>query len=164
MSPDRPTLLAEPEIRRIGEGLLDCSLPKPDWTHAAHCVACLYLMRRRPDIDLDLDLPGIIWRYNVASGTPNVDDDGYHETITRFYLRAARAFLARLPEDLPLQVAIALFLDGRFGRRDFPLDFWTREGLMSVEARRVWLAPDKAPLDFSTIPIGDSGGPALSGN
>ncbi len=71
MSPDRPTLLAEPEIRRIGEGLLDCSLPKADWTHAAHCIACLYLMRWRPDIDLDLDLPGIIWRYNLASGTPN---------------------------------------------------------------------------------------------
>src|SRR5512147_2850839 len=99
--------LAESEIRRIGEGLLDRSLPKADWTHAAHCVACLYLMCGRPDIDVALELPGIIWRYNAATGTPNSDHDGYHETITRFYIHAARAFLARLPEDLPLPETIA---------------------------------------------------------
>lgn len=146
-------LLDESEIRRIGEGLLDCSLPMADWTHAAHCVACLYLMCRRPDIDVALELPGIIWRYNVATGTPNADDDGYHETITRFYIGAARAFLARLPEDLPLPETVARFLASRFGRRAFPLDYWTKERLMSVEARRVWVAPDKAPLDFAAIPI-----------
>jgi hypothetical protein len=35
------------EIERIGKGLLDCSLPKCEWTHAGHFAAVLWLLRCR---------------------------------------------------------------------------------------------------------------------
>ena len=44
-------------IVRIGEGLLARTLPRADWTHEAHLAATTYLLTRRPDIDLDRDLP-----------------------------------------------------------------------------------------------------------
>jgi hypothetical protein len=80
-------------MRALGRRLLDRTLPKAEWTHQAHLVATLYLLCERPDVDVELALPGIIWRYNEASGTRNTDSGGYHETITRFYLRALGAFL-----------------------------------------------------------------------
>lgn len=143
----------EAEIIRIGEGLLDHSLPVAHWTHAAHCIACLYLMLRRPDIDVARDLPGIIWRYNAATGTPNNDADGYHETITRFYIAAISAYLARVPAGREITDVVGRFLASPFAARGLPLRYWSKDRLMSVEARRVWVAPDLQDLDFDRIPL-----------
>jgi hypothetical protein len=52
------------EVRSIGRRLLDRTLAKQAWTHAAHCVAAVYLIRERPDIDLARAMPDIIRRYN----------------------------------------------------------------------------------------------------
>ncbi len=148
-----PLAPSEAEITRIGEGLLDRSLPLAHWTHAAHCIACLYLMLRRPEIDVPKSLPGIIWRYNAATGTPNSDQDGYHETITRFYIQAIAAYLARMPAGRPLAATVAGFLASSFAARDFPQRYWSKDRLMSVEARRVWVEPDLRPLDLESLPF-----------
>ena len=50
----------------------------------------LWLIRHRPALNLDETLPGLIRAFNEATGTPNTDTGGYHETITRASLRAAR--------------------------------------------------------------------------
>lgn len=136
-----PLAPTEAEIVRIGEGVLDRTLPFAEWTHAAHCIACLYLIIRRPEIDVARSLPGLIWRYNEATGTANTDDGGYHETITRFYLLAIGTYLARRPADGPLAETV-------FAQRGLPLTYWSRDRLMSVEARRVWVEPDLRPLDL----------------
>jgi hypothetical protein len=144
-------MYSDTNITQIGEGLLARTLPKAEWTHAAHCIACIYLLRQRPEIDVGLELPGIIWRYNAASGTPNSDSDGYHETITRFYIALIGAYLARLAGDPKLSDIVRGFLASPWARRDLPLDYWSKERLMSVEARRVWVAPDRAALDFRSL-------------
>lgn len=143
----------EAEIIRIGEGLLDRTLPFAHWTHAAHCIASLYLMIRRPDIDVAKSLPGIIWRYNEATGTANTDLDGYHETITRFYLLAIGTYLARMPGEHSLPEIVAAFLASGFAQRDLPLRYWSKDRLMSIEARRVWVEPDRHALDLDTLPL-----------
>ena len=82
-------------IRRVGEGLIACTLTRPDWTHEAHLAACLYVIEQRPDIVPERDLPDIIRRFNESVGGVNDDTQGYHETITQLYIRSVRAFLAR---------------------------------------------------------------------
>ena len=79
-------------IRRVGEGLLDCSLPKSAWTHEAHLAACAWLLLERPDVVPERDLPGIIRAYNVAVGRVNDATQGYHETLTQLYIQAVRRF------------------------------------------------------------------------
>jgi hypothetical protein len=151
MNAPTPATPSEAEIIRIGEALLDRTLPFAKWTHAAHCIACIYLMKRRPDIDVAKALPGIIWRYNEATGTPNSDVDGYHETITRFYLQVIGGYLARLPADAALADLVASFLASPLAPRDLPLRFWSRHRLMSVEARRVWVEPDLAEINLDAL-------------
>ena len=137
---------ADADIIHIGEGLLACTLPREEWTHEAHLAATIYLLTRRPDIDLDVELPGIIRRYNESVGGVNSDTEGYHETITRAYLLGIRLFLEEADGDEPLHETVNELLLSPMGRRDWPLRFWSKDRLMSVEARRHFIAPDLAAL------------------
>lgn len=138
---------SDDELAAIARGVIDLSLPKPDWTHRAHFAAALWLIARRPELDLPRVMPGLIRAYNEATGVPNTDMNGYHETITQASLRAAAWFLAARAGDDLFAVANAL-MASPLGKSDWPLAYWTKERLFSVEARRIWVEPDIAPLPF----------------
>jgi hypothetical protein len=125
--------------------LLDRTLPRPDWTHEAHLAACLWIVRDRPDIDPVRDLRGIISAYNEAAGGVNDDTQGYHETITQCFVRAVSVFLASR-SSVTLCDTVNGLLSSPYGRRDLPLQYYSRERLFSVAARRNFVAPDLAPL------------------
>ena len=132
------------EIEHIGEGLLARTLPREEWTHEAHLAATTYLLTRRPDVDVDAELPGIIRRYNESVGGVNSDTEGYHETITRAFLQGVRLFLSEADREAPLHELVNELLLSPMGGRDWPLRFYSRERLFSVEARRNFVAPDIA--------------------
>lgn len=142
--PIRP-FASDAAVRRVGEGLLDRSLPRDDWTHEAHLAACLWLLRERPDVVAERDLPAIIRAYNIATGTQNTDTAGYHETLTQLYIRGVRAFAATLPAGIALVDAVNALLGSAIADRNWPLCFYSRERLFSVAARRAWVEPDLAP-------------------
>jgi hypothetical protein len=147
MTHHRPRLFrSDAEIVRIGEGLIARTLPRPDWTHEAHLAATTWLLTRRPDVDLDARLPDIICRYNVSVGGVNDDTQGYHETITRMFLRGVRMFLAEADPNAPLHDLVNRLLLSPMGRRDWPLRFYSAGRLFSVEARRHFVPPDLAAL------------------
>ena len=137
---------SDAEIERIGEGLLARDLPRADWTHEAHLAATTYLLTRRPDIDIDIELPNIIRSYNESVGTPNNDSEGYHETITRAFLHGVRLFLSEADAEEPLHELVNELLLSPMGRRDWPLRFYSPARLFSVEARRNFVPPDIAPM------------------
>lgn len=137
---------SDQDITHIGSGMLERTLPKPEWTHEAHWAAAVWLIRARPDIAPERDMPDLIRRYNLASGGENTDTAGYHETITQASLIAVRKVLATLPAETGLCDATNAVLDAGFDDRDWLLKHWRRETLFSVEARRRWVAPDLAPL------------------
>ena len=138
---------SDEEISTIGRGLLDRTLPKTVWTHAAHFAATLWLMTHRPELELSREMPDIIRGYNEATGGANTDSSGYHETITQASIRAARAFLVEAPPR-PLFVTCNALMQSRLGSPDWLLEYWTRPRLFSVEARRAWLEPDIQRLPF----------------
>lgn len=129
------------DVRRIGAGLLACTLPRAEWTHEAHLAACLWLASERPDLLPERDLPAIIRRYNESVGGVNDDTQGYHETLTQLYIRGVRQFLADCAAEGLLERANAL-LASPMGERRWPMRFYSRDRLFSVAARRSWLEPD----------------------
>lgn len=138
--------MSDAAVRHIGEGLLARTLPRAEWTHEAHLAACLYLLRERPDIDVDARIATIIARYNESVGGVNDNAQGYHDTITRVYVHGVRLHLAtRLPGE-PLATAANALLIAPIGHRDWPLRFYTRKTLFSVAARYGFVTPDLAPL------------------
>lgn len=134
--------LSDDAVAHIGEGLLSRTLPREEWTHEAHLAATTYLTLRRPEIDLDAELPGIIRSYNESVGGVNDDTQGYHDTITRAYLRGVRQFLEAADRHRPIHELVNELLHSPMGKRNWPLRFWSKELLMSVEARRGWVEPD----------------------
>jgi len=147
MTDHKPRLYeSDAEIVRIGEGLLARTLPRPDWTHEAHLATTTYLLTRRPDVDIDKELPGFIRRYNESVGGVNSDSEGYHETITRVFLHGVRLFLAEADLKESLHELVNELLLSPMGRRDWPLRFYNPKRLFSVEARRKFMSPDLAAL------------------
>jgi hypothetical protein len=134
------------EIIAIGQGLVDCSLPKINWTHAAHFAAALWLI----ETGRASTIPEAIRAYNDSVGVPNTDTSGYHETITQASVRAASAFRIERKHLLLFQVCNGLMASD-LGRSDWLLIYWSRGTLFSMEARREWVQPDLRPLPFQAI-------------
>ncbi|MGF1550049.1 MAG: hypothetical protein ACFBQW_05890 [Sphingomonadaceae bacterium] len=135
------TFASDEAVRGIGEGLIARTLPRRSWTHEAHLAATVWLLRERPDILPERDLPAIISSYNESVGGVNSDSEGYHETVTQSFIRGVRSFLARAPK-AGLAETVNALLTAPEGRRDWPLRFYSRERLFSVAARRGWVEPD----------------------
>jgi len=133
-------------VARVGRGLVDRSLPKAEWTHAAHFAACLWLLRHAPEPPVPVAMPDMIRTYNLATGGENTDSAGYHETITQASIAAASGFLGRYLADHPLHAVVDDLMASPLGKPDWLLVHWSRERLFSVEARRKWVEPDLSPL------------------
>ena len=144
----KPHFASEAEILRIGEGLFARTLPRAEWNHAAHFAAALWLMRYRPDLDAATTMPGLIRSYNESVGGVNDDQSGYHETITLASLRAARGVLEAYPPDMPVYRIVNALLSTNLANPNWLLEYWSRQRLMSVEARRDWVEPDLKTLPF----------------
>src|SRR5277367_1827748 len=122
-----PPFTSDDEIISIGEGLLARTVPKSDWTHAAHFASALWLLACRPEIDISSSLPGMIRAYNEATGGQNTDTSGYHETITQASIRATRAFLAERPNQ-PLFKTCNELMSSTLGKSDWLLAYWSAPG------------------------------------
>ena len=134
------------QIAQIAKGFIDATLPKDDWTHAAHFAALLWILRHRSDLHPETDMPSLIRAYNTATGTENSDQSGYHETITLASIAATRAVMAGHASDQPLHDILNAIMASNLGKSDWLLAHWQRETLFSIEARRHWVTPDIAAI------------------
>jgi hypothetical protein len=134
------------DIDSLATRFTHCTLPKDEWTHHAHLrVGLWHLLRYPPAEALDL-LRDRISRYNVSVGGVNTATDGYHETITRFYVWVIAQFVAtadrsRSEDDLADELIRTR------GGKDLPLRHWSRERLFSSDARLGWVEPDVRALE-----------------
>jgi hypothetical protein len=117
------------------------TLPKEDWTHSAHCVVALWYC-------VGMSLPQAVQRirdgikaYNSSVGTKNTDTSGYHETITLFFTTTITRYLITEGVTTLSDEQIAVFLSQPFLVKDYILQFYDKELLMSKEARRSWMEP-----------------------
>lgn len=140
------TFTTDTEIDRIASGVLDLSLPKAEWTHAAHFALALWLLRHREDVPAIM--PDIIRAYNVVRGGENTDTAGYHETITQASIRAARGFASGFAPDHPLFDLTNRLMASELGRSEWLLVHWSKERLFTPQARREWVEPDLTALAF----------------
>jgi hypothetical protein len=143
-----PHFCADAQIEYIGTQVLAGTLPKAEWTHAAHLAAAAWVIAVRKDLQPARDMPGIISAYNLASGVANTDTGGYHETITQASLLAVAAFVDAQAPGTPLHIVCNRLLASPYGNKDWLLRHWTPAVLFSTAARRNWVPPDIAPLSF----------------
>jgi hypothetical protein len=120
-------------------------LPKERWTHAAHLTAGFWYTTTLEAGEALDTLRAKIRQHNEAVGTPNTDSSGYHETITRLYVSAIAQHVS-LNRQASFEESLALLLSSPLSSSSWPLTFYSRERLFSVEARRGWVEPDISKL------------------
>lgn len=131
----------ETEVRSLIERFERCELPKSEWTHEAHLLVAVWYVTHYPfDQAMDLTRKNIS-AHNTSVGTPNTDTEGYHETITKFWLLITSEFIKRNSGGSLSGRCNALILS-EYGRSSYPLTFYTPETLFSVRARHNWVEPD----------------------
>ena len=121
------------------------TLPKSEWTHAAHvAIGSSYAVRFGDDA-FARTRAGII-RYNESVGTINGDDSGYHETLTRFWSIILTNFVASYSD--PYDAAHDAVAE--FGhQRSFHTDFYSFDVVRDTAARKSWVPPDLCELPNS---------------
>jgi hypothetical protein len=116
------------------------TLPKAEFTHAAHVLTGACFVHRLGEIEASHHMRDCIRRFNEAVGGRNTETSGYHETITVFWIKIIAALLGAEP---PLsRMAFAAHAVRTFkDRRDLFREFYDFDVLGSVEARRNWISP-----------------------
>jgi hypothetical protein len=123
------------------------TLPKDEWTHVAHlAVGTWHVYTHGPEPALELLRTGIT-RLNEAHGTVNDDSGGYHETITRAYVRLLSDFITTQP-GLAAADCVQALVVSPLAEKTALLRYYSRESLRSVAARRGWVEPDIEPLSL----------------
>jgi hypothetical protein len=124
----------------------ECTLPKAEWTHAAHlAVGTWHVDRYGVMAAVDLLREGIR-ALNESHGTANTDTGGYHETVTRAYAHLIAGFLASCPESDTLPERVEALLASPLAGKNALLEYYSRDHLMSAAARREWNRPDLKPF------------------
>jgi hypothetical protein len=134
---------SDEEVFLLVRAFEERTLPKTEWTHAAHLTVGLYYCLHAPfGVAKNLIRDGIYW-LNDAHGTPNTESSGYHETLTVFWMTTIEDFLEKRGRggnlaDLANEL-VAACDDPRL-----PLKFYSRELLFSPAARARCVEPDLA--------------------
>lgn len=123
------------------------TLPKAEWTHQAHLAVAHWYASHLPFEEALVVVREGIQKVNAAHGVVTTPTGGYHETITRFYVRVVCHYVAELEAETGHDWAARVNrLLARYGAKDLPLRHYTRDRLMSAEARFGWVEPDRLPL------------------
>jgi hypothetical protein len=142
-----PTLpVTEPEIDVFLAAFEGGTLPKAEWTHAAHLLtgACyVHAMGREAALE---KMRECVRRHNESVGTKNTETSGYHETITVMWIRLLDGL--RRETGLMERAAFAALAVERFEpRRAVFRDYYDFDIVGSTEARLRWVEPTLKPLD-----------------
>ncbi|MCB0480784.1 MAG: hypothetical protein KDC83_05095 [Flavobacteriales bacterium] len=137
----------EAEINSLIERFEARQLPKVEWTHEAHLIVAIWYVSKYSSEKALSIVRKNITAHNAAVGTPNTDDEGYHETITKFWLTVADSFIKSQETNSTCELCNRFIASG-ISKSSFPLLFYSEKALFSVKARRVWVEPDKKLFDF----------------
>jgi len=133
------------EVKRLVSAFETCTLPREEWNHRAHLTVGLWYLSKHEKAQATNLIRESIQKYNHACGIIQTNDSGYHETITLFYVWLVSKYLGSVSKSSIVEIMNGLL--NTYGDKRFPLEYYSKERLMSWEARTSWVEPDLKPLD-----------------
>ena len=130
------------KVKELIKGFEGGTFPAEKWTHEAHFLMALWYLYHHPISEAKKYIKDGIKNYNLSVGGKNTDEEGYHETITEFYIRVMVQYILSFDEGTKLEVMLDDLQGQPFMDKGFPFRYYTKEKLMSKAARKEWVAPD----------------------
>lgn len=140
------------EIDSLIHAFQEGSLPRSKWTHEAHLTVALWYLFYDSEQEAINAIRNGIKRYNSAQGIETTKNSGYHETLTLFWVRTIRRYLADESQNRSI-VHLANGLIAKYADRTLPFTYYTRDRLMSSEARINGVEPDLRSLELETVSL-----------
>lgn len=134
------------EIENLISAFESCTLPRERWSHQAHLTVGLWYLVRHERGEATKLIRRNIQKYNRAHGIVTTKTSGYHETITLFFIRVVSKYLCEASANNSIVELLNGLIDS-YGDKNLPLAYYSKERLMSCEARTRWLEPDLKSLD-----------------
>jgi hypothetical protein len=126
----------EREVREVVTRFEHSEYALEEFSHSRHVtVACWYLCTMKPEEALDLMRSGL--QHLIA----HHGRQGYHETITRFWMELLLEYLHGLPEAMDRIEKINRAVEAH-REKDVVFRYYSRELVTSNTARREWVEPD----------------------
>lgn len=133
------------EIKNIVRAFEDCTLPRSEWTHSAHLTVALWYLTHFSVQEAINCLRDRIHKYNAANGVKSANNTGYHETITLFWVEIIIRYLLANASNNNIVLLTNGLID-KYKNSRLPLEYYSRDLLMSCQARISWIEPDLKPL------------------
>lgn len=128
------------EIEELVQLFRSQRLPREYWTHQAHLIVAIWHSQHYQKEECICLLRASIILYNAAVSIPNSKESGYHETLTRFWIDEIYAYLQKVEANQSLEQLVNTFLASPQGLSNYPLQFYSKTELESIEARARYLA------------------------
>jgi hypothetical protein len=118
------------------------TLPVARFHHREHMRVALCYLSRQPEVDATARMRQGLARFLAHHGI-----EGYHETLTVFWMKRLAARFAASDPARPLDERIDDVIAACVN--DPPMsEYYTPATLASAEAKRAWVPPDRRALDF----------------
>lgn len=114
-----------------------------EFIHQAHLTVALWYLSRLSMTDATERMRDGLFRFLNHYG-----ERGYNETITLFWLKVVRNFLAGTTKASRSMTELANELTATYNNSRLIFDYYSKELLASEEAKDNWVEPNLRPLDF----------------
>jgi hypothetical protein len=119
-------------------------IPNSDFHHASHLQVAWVYLGESTSLDQAIGKMCVtIRRFATSAGHP----EKYHQTMTVFWMRVLAALA---PLDRAADLQLILQENPQLLKKDFILEYFSRETLYSDRARTGWVEPDLKPLPNGT--------------
>ena len=133
MSDPRPRFNDDDEIRTLVEAFEACTFHPSEFRHYQHLTVALWYV-----LHLPFDEAAERTRTGIRRLAATYGKTGYHETITEFWLRAVRSFLASARRDNSVAI-LANQLIEKYSDKNLILEYYSGELLASAKAKSEWV-------------------------
>ena len=132
-------LISTEEALASVQQFLEKTLPKSEWTHEMHLMVGFYMVITHKNEAMTV-MRQARGEYNEAVGTLNTDTNGYHETITVFWITEITAFCKKNNLTSFDETTLDVFLfEERFADRNLFLHYYSKETILSTKARKTFV-------------------------
>lgn len=136
----RPNYQNDAEVREVVTRFENFSYLPEDFHHGQHLtVITCYIVRFGPAAALDK------MREALLNFTGHYNKTAYHESITRFWVSTVNSHMQQSGRDGNL-AALANEVIEQFGNKDLIYEYYSRDRIISPEAKAGWVEPDLKPL------------------
>lgn len=130
------------EIEAVIKGFESCTTDKGAFTHRSHLTVAVSYLHNSTLEQATNKIRFGLHRFLEHHG---VGHSKYHETLTVFWIRIVHEFLTRSDPKLSrLEITNAVI--ERLGNSSLVYDYYSKEHLLSDEARKGWIEPDRKPF------------------